>query len=205
MEVFEHEEHRLASRQVVDQLRHALENQPGVGRSTARNVTDLRQEPSQLRTQRATQPHEQVAVVRDAPGPHGVHPWAERQDLFGLVRAPKQHYHSPAGGIRSELGGQTALANAGFTDHGGDATGPGERDFELGTQALHLRGAPDQARPGTGRRVRDGARAAHRRRRLNRDVLRALVEDLLVERLGLGLRLDAQLPPKHTHAHLVLP
>ena len=132
-----------------------------------------------------------------------VDPGAERQDLLALV-APAHHHAGAARlGRADEVGHEPGLADAGLAEDGHHAALTGLRLLECVLERGDL-GRPTDQRHLDGRRPRHpgGGRRGHHGLQPPR---RGRLQDLLVQRLGLGLRLDAELAAEHGDALLVLP
>ena len=127
--------------------------------------------------------------------------------LLGLIGVPHQQPGPAALGFRRQLGGQAALADAGFPEDGHHATGPLPDRVQGRVEPRLLTSAPDQGpleREQVGRwgsLPRGRGRVGGERRRGARP---HATEDVLVEELGLHVGLDPQLPLERRHAHLVL-
>ena len=136
----------------------------------------------------------------------GVHPRAERQHLLALVRPPEQDPRAALLSADGQLGDEPCLPDSRLAD---DADHPPVSPPGLGERLRQLRQLGPSAderrlhrRRGRARRRLRWARSDLGRRRRARQ---SLAEDVLVERLRLGLGLHAQLLLECAHALLILP
>jgi hypothetical protein len=158
-----------------------------------------------------TEPVERLTVGGETTGAQDIDPWPEREHLFRFEAPAEQDARAFATGLGDQLGDQTALADAGLTNHNGELTLAGERGLQRVPELGQLDLAAHE-RSLTGQRVRveqpfrPGARgaAARRVRAGRRRGCRLPLQDLLVQRPRLVIGLGSQFALEHRHTELVL-
>jgi hypothetical protein len=209
--VLEDEHQRLAGGDLLEQLRHALEQRQGAvaGRRQAGNA-GLRKQPGQLGPPRGVDSSEQPIVGAEPAAAAEIDPGREREDRVALVAATDQYPTALRQRLRGQRADEPRLADPGFTRHRHDAPLTSDHLLEALLEPGDVRLAPEQRRPRRGqlegRRLAFGHRAGARILPDIRDVGRlcGLPQQLLVQRLRLSLGLGAQLSLQTVDAQLVL-
>ena len=168
----------------------------GFGHCRQARGEELGKQPSELREPDAFEALQGSCIHQDCALPQRIDPRPEGQDLLALVRAAEQDGTAPARSLCREISQQPALTDPGLADDRHDlaVSGPG-RGHDL-VELGHLGVAADERAIGG-----PGCTGERHRHHLTW----ALSEDLLIERLGLGLGLDAQLALEDLDALLILP
>jgi len=104
MHIFEHQDERLAGGERPDELGDALEEVEVVPPPARRRSNELREKTGQRGPPDGSEGLERLRVARHVPTPERGDPWAEGEDLLGLVGAAEEHACSSLGGIGHELG-----------------------------------------------------------------------------------------------------
>ena len=156
---------------------------------------ELGKQPSELSEPDAFEALQGSRVHQDSALPERVDPGPERQDLFTLVGAAEQDVAATAFSLGRQIGEEPALADPGLAEDRHDLTVSGPRRRQGLVELDHLGASTDE------RSIGGSGGAGERHRHC---LAWALSEDLLIERLGLGLGLHAQLTLQDLHALLVL-
>ena len=197
VKILEHHDERASGGDVGDERVDDLEEPDGVFRDDLRlhaRRAELRKEPDQLAAPGPREALEGLGLGQDGARAKRVHPGAKGQDLLGLVRAAEEDPATASTRLGGQLFDEAALADARLAREKENAPLTTQDLAERSAQMSYLLFPSDERAL---RRGLAGPGGAGRGPSLP-------LEDFLVDALGLGFRLDAQLLPQHRHAGLVL-
>ena len=183
MAVLQQDQQRPVERDPAEKLGEGLEQSQMVRRARVHRpvgVGKLGRQQGQLGAPGALEIGQHARIAEHAAVAERADPGPEGQDLLALVGPAEQDRAPAAASLGSQLGQQPALADARLAHDRDDAAATGPGFAERRVQARHLGLTADQRRVGMGdlNGHRDGAAGV-------------LTQDVLVQRLGFGLGLDA--------------